>query len=206
MPGVEAVEQLLQAALASSIGDAAAKRIISTIALAAAGATAEAVAAEQLQQKATVAARAAPYVSQLLSALSTPPAAAATAAATAAGGPAELAALRAYLGAPLATPLAGSNLSFLREAVSRLEGPANPGGSFLALLGRPLVRLGRLSSRQVRTLLALPASATHWGLGWVGLAGSWGGMGGGVVGGVWFGVLISGAVRCSGAAFSRGVG
>jgi hypothetical protein len=119
--------------------------------------------------RAPLAARAAPYVALLLDAVAAEaaaapgaaPAGAAAAVGTAAGGPAELSALRAYLGGSLGSPQVGA-YTFIREAVWRLEGPANPGGSFLALLGRPLVRLGRLSGRQVHAE-ALEFERRRWG-------------------------------------------
>jgi hypothetical protein len=145
IPTLEAAEKLLREALAAGIGDAAARRIIGSVADAEAAAVPAAPAPDA---RAPVAVRAAPFVTSLLEALAADGAAAATPH-TAAGGAAEVAALRAYLASQQPSAALPPGLAFLREAVQKLESPANVGGSFLALLGRPLVRLGRLSVRQV---------------------------------------------------------
>lgn len=157
IPGAAEVEALLQAALAQGVGDVAARSILEKVA----GAEAATAAAGR---RAPTAARAAPFVERLLQALPElqgGSAAAAPGAHTAAGGPAEVAALRAYLSSHLSAPLT-PGLGFLSEAVKELEGPANPGGSYLALLGRPLGRLGRLSLRQVHAE-ALEFERRRWG-------------------------------------------
>jgi hypothetical protein len=159
LPSLEEVRQLLGDALAAGIGDQAARRVLSQIALEAASDDVNA-GSEVAGQRRPATARAAPFVAAFLDGLpadSTGGFVAGGAAAaplasqphTAAGGPLELKAIRSYLNAALSAPAVGTGLEFLRQAVNALEGPANAGGSFQALLGRPLVRLGRLSLRQV---------------------------------------------------------